>query len=173
MSASKEVLIRHGAFHYYVTEKAVRDGEEVDILVEHTAFHNERVNLERDADYERGVEIGAFWNEEEALAHYEEIGVPAPLLGQSPVSLPQPPLESGEEIDADEVEITELDEDDLVDWIMSTGAFDGEKKPTVAEVVAAGDEGGPEFSALLLKAEDRASGGAPRAGVVEGLNTGE
>ena len=51
---------------------------------------------------------------------------------------------------------------------MSTGAFDGNKKPNAKEVVeAAGDD--KEFADRLLKAEVQASGGEPRSTVKEGL----
>ncbi len=162
--ANHDVLIKHGLFRYYAPESQVIDGADKEVLVERMAFHNERVTLTRDSDYERGVRYGAFWTEDEARAHYGELGIPAPGLGQAPAA----PAAASE--DEHEVELTDLDEDELVDWLMSTGQFDGNPKPTVQQVVEAGNEGGPEFAAKLHAAETRASGDAPRQGVVDGLS---
>jgi hypothetical protein len=57
---------------------------------------------------------------------------------------------------------------ELVEWLTATGMFDGEKRPNVNEVVAAGD-GNPELAKRLLAAEATASGDQPREGVVKGL----
>jgi hypothetical protein len=67
------------------------------------------------------------------------------------------------------VELSELDEDDLVDWLMGTGRFDGKPKPGPSLVVAAA-EGSPQMAQRLLKAESRASGENPRKAVVDQLN---
>lgn len=161
------VIIKHGAFLYFKPEMQVIEGQEKELLVEHMATHNQRVTITRASDYERGVRIGAFWTQNEAEEHYEQLGIPAPLLNQSNTLNPPEAAAPDEE---KEIELTSLDEDELVDWLMATGRFDGESKPTVAEVVAAGQEGGPEFAETLHKAEVRASGDAPRQGVVDGLS---
>jgi hypothetical protein len=158
-----EVLIRHGLFRFWHPEAQVVGGELKEVLVERQAFHNERVKV-GDMDYERGKALGAFWTEPQARAHYAEMGIPAPLLGQAS-AMPQPE----EQVEDAEVEITELDEDELTDWLMSAGQFDGEPKPTVAQVAEAMQEGGPEFAATLHKAEVRASGDAPRKEVTAAL----
>jgi hypothetical protein len=67
-----------------------------------------------------------------------------------------------------EVELSELDEDDLVDWILGTGAFDEQPKPGPDLVVAAA-EGEAEMAARLLKAERRATESVPRQEVVDQL----
>ncbi len=66
------------------------------------------------------------------------------------------------------VELNELDEDDLVDWLMSTGAFDGHAKPG-ADLVVAAAEGNAAMASRLLKAEGRANEAAPRKAVVDQL----
>jgi hypothetical protein len=162
----QKVIIRHGLFRYYVPEVQIVEGQDKEVLVERMAFHNEEVELPRIADFERGERLGAFWSREQALEHYDALGIPAPLLGQIPVKA-QPDEAEAEE--GEEVEITTLDEDDLVDWLMSTGQFDGQTKPTVTQVVEAGQEGGPAFARTLEAAEKRASADAPRQGVTDGL----
>jgi len=165
-SKGHEVLIKHGLFRFYDPELQIIGGEEKEVLVERMAFHNEKVVIPRDADFERGKRLGAFWTHQEAQAHYTALGVPAPNLGAQAAALGPPPAED----DGEEVELTELDEDDLVDWLMGTGQFDGQAKPTVQQVVEAGQEGGPEFATKLEAAEKRASGDAPRQGVTDGLS---
>lgn len=160
-----EVLIRHGLFRYYNPEKQVIAGEEKEILVERMAFHNEKVIIPREVDFERGQELGAFWSEEESRAHYDALGLPAPLLAQS-TAIPQ----ASEGDEENEVDLTQLDEDELVDWLMSTGQFDGEPKPTVAQVSEVMQEGGADFATRLHAAEVRASGEAPRQGVTDALS---
>jgi hypothetical protein len=160
-----EVLIRHGLFRFHNPETQVIAGEEKEVLVERMAFHNEKVTIPREVDFERGSALGAFWTEEESRAHYDALGLPAPLLSQS-TAIPQATAPEGEE---NEVELTELDEDELVDWLMSTGQFDGEPKPTVAQVSEAMQEGGADFATRLHAAEVRASGEAPRQGVTDAL----
>jgi hypothetical protein len=160
-----QVLIRHGLFRFWHPEQQVINGEDKEVLVERMAFHNEAVTIPRDTDYERGVKLGAFWTEEQARAHYDALGIPAPMLAQSQ-AMPQATPEGSEA----EVDLTELDEDELVDWLMGTGQFDGESKPTVAQVTEAMQEGGTEFAERLHAAEVRASGDAPRQGVTAGLN---
>jgi hypothetical protein len=67
----------------------------------------------------------------------------------------QAPVEDGE------VELGDLDDEDLVDWLMGAGMFDGHVKPSAALVVeAAGDD--PSMAKRLLQAEGRANPEAPR-----------
>jgi hypothetical protein len=68
-----------------------------------------------------------------------------------------------------EVELSELEDDDLVDWLMGTGMFDSEPRPTADEVVAAA-EGDAAMAARLRAAEITAGGDAPRQAVLDGLN---
>jgi hypothetical protein len=80
-------------------------------------------------------------------------------------SLSQPPAEAD---DNGEVELSHLDDDDLVDWLMGTGMFDGQAKPKAALVVKAADND-PDMAARLLQAERTAGGDAPRQNVLEAL----
>jgi len=155
-----EVCIRHGLFRYHHPETQIVGGEEKKVLVERMAFHNEIVDIPREADIERGESMGAFWSVEQAREHYAMIGVPAPGLGA--------PAPVEEVVVEQEVDLADLPDDELVDWIMSTGRFDGQPTPTVAQVVEASD-GDPAMATRLEEAEKRASGDAPRAGVIQGL----
>jgi hypothetical protein len=67
------------------------------------------------------------------------------------------------------VELSDLDEDDITDWLMGTGWADGKPKPGPDLVVAVAEEN-PEMVQRLLKAESRASGDKPRKEVVDQLN---
>jgi hypothetical protein len=163
-SVPQEVLIRHGMFWYKNPEKVFYGGQENDALVERVAFHNERAKLTQQDDYDRGVRANAFWTEEEALEHYGALGVPAPALAGLPVSA-TPQSAAGEE---EEVELKDLPDDELVDWLMSTGRFDNQPKPTVKEVVDAAEDD-PDLAERLLGAEEAATGGSPRQGVIDGL----
>jgi hypothetical protein len=57
--------------------------------------------------------------------------------------------------------IAEMSDDELMTWIK-------EDKPTVRQVVEAA-EGDPELAQRLLDAEDAATGGDSRTGVIQGL----
>jgi hypothetical protein len=65
-------------------------------------------------------------------------------------------------------QVGEMGDEDLVDWLMSTGAFDKEPKPDSSAVIAAA-EGDPVLAARLLEAERRANPEAPRADVLAAL----
>jgi hypothetical protein len=88
-------------------------------------------------------------------------------------SLRQPPQSgdtprSVETNDSGEVELNTLDDDDLVDWLMGTGIFDGQDKPPAPLVVAAAEDD-PEMAARLLKAERVANAETPRQEVLDAL----
>ena len=100
-------------------------------------------------------------------------GSPAP---QQPISeeqmrdVRQANVASQRQTPTDEVgvELSHLDEDDLVDWLMGTGMFDSEARPPAAVVVdAAGDD--PDLAARLLRAELRANPEATRPEVIDAL----
>lgn len=63
----------------------------------------------------------------------------------------------------------EPDEDDLTDWLMGCGRFDGQPKPD-AELVIAVAENNAEMARLLLAAEKRATGDNPRQAVASELS---
>lgn len=164
-----ERTIRHGLFRYYQLEEQVISGEEKAVLVERMAFHNQTVDIPRVEDLERGERLGAFWTPSEAIEHYARLGIPAPELGSvGGATALAPAAAPADTAGAEEIELTDLDDEELVDWLMSTGRFDGEPKPTVPDVVGAA-EGDKAFAERLLKAEKTASGDAVRAGVEEGL----
>lgn len=151
--------IRHGLFTYWVSTPTIdQGGEEIIRFTEQMAFRGQVVHVERKYDLARGEQFGAFEPE-----RFNDDGSPIePPAGQAP--------EGAAEDDEDKVELSELDHEDLVDWIQGTGMFDGEKKPTANEVVKAGN-GNPEFAKRLLDAENEASGQQPRDTVVKGLSS--
>lgn len=143
-----EKTVQHGLFWYYKPEMQVINGEERLQLIQHTAFSGEKIQLHMHSDLERGERHGAFLPAGASIAQSGEL---------------VPPQE-----EETEVELSSLDHEDLVDWLMGTGMFDGQKKPTAAEVVTAA-EGDPALAKRLLDAEQEASGGEPRKQVREGL----
>jgi hypothetical protein len=159
----KKVVIKHGAFWYHARELVVRPNkdtgelEEVEALVEKVANQNEELEVPLVKDYIRGMEIGAFWSD-------DEIGVdPQSPGGQAVVSAPEDQLDPGAVAN-----FSELEAEDLVDFLMSTGMFDSRDKPTVDEVLdQVGDD--PALAQRMLDAEASASGGSPRTTLEEGL----
>jgi hypothetical protein len=93
-------------------------------------------------------------------------------LARGDASAIMPPAAKWEgEPDSDEVELADLDHEDLVDWLMGTGAFDGEPRPTVADVIeVVGDDADPDLARRVLRADGEANGGMPRQGVANALN---
>lgn len=157
----REVVIKHGLFWYHAREAVVRPNkdtgelEEVDALVEKIANQNERLEIPLAKDYIRGVKLGAFWTDDELGVHPQSPG------GDSEV--PTPPDE-----DAIPTNLSALDSEDLVDYLMSTGMFDGKEKPSVPELLdTVGDD--PALAQKLLDAEGKASGGQSRTTLEEGL----
>lgn len=71
--------------------------------------------------------------------------------------------EDDEEDTSASIDVSTASEDELQEWIE-------EEQPTVKEVVDAAD-GDPDTARRLLAAEEGATGGSPRKGVVEGLGT--
>jgi hypothetical protein len=67
-----------------------------------------------------------------------------------------------------EVTATQLDDGELVDWIMGAGMFDGHPRPSAAQVLAAA-EGDPALASRLVKAEQNANPEAPRADLIDAL----
>jgi hypothetical protein len=75
------------------------------------------------------------------------------------------PRAPGDEV---EVELSHLDDGELVDWLMSCGMFDGNPKPAAALVIEAA-EGDAEMAERLLQAERTAGGDAVRRDVLDAL----
>ena len=66
------------------------------------------------------------------------------------------------------LELSDLDDEDLVDWLMGTGMFDGHTKPSAALVAeAAGND--PSMAKRLLQAEGRANIETPRPELLAAL----
>jgi hypothetical protein len=94
-------------------------------------------------------------------------GQPDTLLvprGSAPPA-PLPDDEQGEEVD-----LADLEHEDVVDWLMGAGMFDGEPKPTVSDVIEVVETDNPDLARRVLAADTEAYGGAPRKGVADALN---
>ena len=78
----------------------------------------------------------------------------------------QTPRAPGEE--EVEVELNQLDDGELVDWLMGCGMFDGNPKPAAALVIEAA-EGDAGMAERLLQAERTAGGDAVRLDVLDAL----
>lgn len=80
---------------------------------------------------------------------------------------PQQPVPDTERIVIDDY--AELDDEDLVDWLMGTGGFDGQQKPTAEQVISvvAGDA---ELAGRVLEAERVAGGDAVRQDLLDRLS---
>jgi hypothetical protein len=91
----------------------------------------------------------------------DTIRVPAnsPLAAQAPA-----------DDDGEEVELADLAHEDIVDWLLGTGMFDGEPKPTVADVIEVVEGDNPDLARRVLKADAEAYGGEPRKGVETALS---
>jgi hypothetical protein len=145
--------VRHGLFTYWESEPTISpDGQEINRLVEKMAFAGAVIEVPRDYDLARGEQFGAFTDE-----RFNDDGTPI---------VPEGVSEDGDE--SEDVELSDLDDSELVEWLTGTGMFDGERKPNANEVVAAG-AGNPELAKRLLAAENTASGDQPRETVVKGL----
>lgn len=152
------VKIKHGSFWYNTNTTQINaSGKEEEIIVQRVAFQNEELEIPHEADYERGVQYDAFFNEGERLD---------PLTGELLFGAPDTDIET--DIEGEEPTVGSLSHDELVDWLMATGDFDGKKKPSVPEVIeAVGDD--KELAARVLEAEKEASGANPRGTLVEAL----
>lgn len=182
----REVVIRHGMFWYFVREKQVLPDAgkgnrltEQEVLVQRIANQNDTITLELESDYQRGVEHRAFWTDEELKAASAgsapavvpdgaegTVDGPPPALMQAPGSQPSSEGGGGEDepVDPSEVNVGELDNDELVEWLQGSGMFDGSRQPNADEVVSAiGDD--PELAERMLSAEKRAHGEKYRKGV--------
>lgn len=148
-------VVRHGLFWYYVPEEQVINGEEKVTLVQHTAFSGEAVDVYLNSDMERAEKHGALYSEAESGKLSREPLHPGAIMP-----------ETDEELE--EVEIAELDDQELVEWLQSTGAFDGEPKPNATQVIqAAGDD--KALAQRLMAAEASATGNESRKAVEAGL----
>jgi hypothetical protein len=160
-----ERTIRHGMFRYYeLIDNVDAAGNEVQTLVERFAMHNETVDIPREADVKKGEAAGAFYSDDELQKL---------KLGKYAQAVPTAPAEvavSGTVVkndEGDDVDLAEADEEELDDWLLSTGQFDGKTKPSVDVVVAVGGQD-PDLADALLDAEARTHD-QPRKGVTEGL----
>jgi hypothetical protein len=140
------VTIKHAQFLYY-TEREYTDplsGEKKTRLSRHIALRNQSVDIPRDEDLERGEAVGAFMTAADETTADE-------VAEDEATS--EPPLDSSE--------LDFSNQDELVAYLK-------ENKPTVVATVALA-ENDPEQAEALMEAEEIASGGQPRAGVMSGL----
>lgn len=139
-----EVTIKIRAFPYY--EDAVDPATGETRKVERVARRGDTVKLS-DVDYERARRFDAIRTEAEVEAEAD---------GEAEAT----PAEAA----AFDIETASVEE--LSGWIQ--GKYTDGDKPIVDEVVAEGT-GDPELAKRLLEAENHATGGQPRVGVVNGL----
>jgi hypothetical protein len=66
------------------------------------------------------------------------------------------------------VTAVQLDDGELVEWLMGAGMFDGHPRPSAAQVLAAA-EGDPVLASRLVKAEQNANPEAPRTDLIDAL----
>lgn len=176
----QEVIIRHGAFWYYVKEpqmvidKDTGLTEEVETWVQRTAFQNQVVKLERQADFVRGTDLHAFWTDDELKSSREGLTVQAPVpggfVGPGPEQLPPDDTRGDGLPDPLAQDLSDRTVPELAEWIMAVGEFDGHKKPNAVQTVqAAGDN--PDLAARLKEAESQAQGDrGARSTVIAGLD---
>jgi hypothetical protein len=159
-------VVQHGLFWYFRPEEQVVNGEEKVLLVQHVAYAGDTVELVLNSDLERAERHGPLLSEEESNKRFEqqEVRLPDP----DPDATVAPDSAAGDD-EGEEVELKDLDDSELVDWLMSTGEFDGNKKPTAHEVVTAvgGDK---DLAERVLRAENTATGDNPRSSVREPLS---
>jgi hypothetical protein len=181
-----EVQIRHGIFWYFAREKqVVTDSntgrlKEQDVLIQRVANQNDKITLHLESDYQRGVDHHAFWTDEElAAARVGPTGVAVvPVGADGTVDAPEPLLEGstpggGTEAPPEPLshDLSDRPVEDLTEWIMAAGEFDGQKKPNAGEVISAAGNN-PDLAQRLLDAEERARGDqGPRSTVVAGLES--
>ena len=142
--------IRHAAFSFRVTAPdPVREGQT--IVHEKKALQGETVDIPFEDDLQRGEKFGAFVTPDTPAA--------ASVIDSERETL-EPPEENteGEE---EELSVSDMTDEELVTWIQ-------EDRPNVQTVDDAA-EGDPEQAKRLLDAEDAASGGDSRKGVIDGL----
>ncbi len=81
-----------------------------------------------------------------------------------------PPAPLADEVEGEEVDLATLEHEDIVDWLMGAGMFDGEPKPTVSDVIEVVETDSPDLARRVLAADTEAYGGTPRKGVADALN---
>lgn len=186
----REVTVRHGMFWYFSREKQVLPDAgkgnrltEQTVLIQRVANQNDKITIELESDYQRGVEHHAFWTDEELKAARTggapaivpegaagTVDGPPPALSQAPGKDAGNSDDGGvaEPPDPTEVNVAELDNDELVEWLQGSGMFDGARKPNADEVIdKIGDD--PELAERMLAAEKRAQD-KPRTSVEKHVN---
>jgi hypothetical protein len=154
-----EYQIRHVSFAYSVeTPDPVRPGET--IYVERKAYQGEVVDIELESDIERGLRFDAFVTDETPLP-----ATAAAAVEEVAAAAHQEMLETAAaEAEPEEVEessVEDMSDEELVTWIKDS-------HPNINTVVDAA-EGDADNARRLLEAEDKATGGDSRQGVVKGL----
>jgi hypothetical protein len=154
------VYVKHKLFTYRVPvldadgEPIVRQDkhgrERTKTSIRH-AKRFEALNLDDvpEEEYQRGEALGAFFTDDEVAA----IRSGGSSSGEGETEGGASSAPEGLNFDS---------QDELVAWIQNS-------TPTVAAVIAAADND-PDKAEALLAAEEEATGGQPRKGVVDGLN---
>lgn len=146
-----ERTIRHASFSYRVSgPDPIRQGET--IYHERKAMQGETVDIPFEDDLERGERFGAFVTEKTPAAE---------SVVESERTQPETEPEPEEDGEVEELSVSEMTDEQLVEWISND-------HPNVQTVVDAA-EGDPENARRLLDAEDAATGGDSRKGVIDGL----
>lgn len=141
--------IQHAQFLYYIeTPYTDPETQEEGVrLSRRIAMNGETVDIPRQEDLDRGDEGGAFYDPEN---HPEQLGDDAAEDADAANA-----AEAGDTPDID------ADHDTLVNWIQN-------ERPNEDEMVAAA-QNDPGMAQALMDAEQEASGGDPRKGVMTRL----
>lgn len=147
-----EVKIQHAQFLYYVETQYTdpETQEEGTRLSRRIAMHGETVDIPRQEDIDRGEEAGAFVDED-AMA--DEQAVEGDTAAED--------ADAANAQEAGGVPDINANHDELVAWVSDT-------KPNEDAMVNAA-QGDPAMAQALMDAEEEASGGQPRKGVMTRL----
>lgn len=141
------VKIRHAQFMFYVEQPHTGpDGEDQIRLSRRIALKGEIVDIPRDEDMSRGEEAGAFEDEDVELPPDDDAAEDADAANAAAAA-------GTPDINASH--------DELVNWIQ-------EAKPNEDAMVEAA-QNDPDMANALMAAENEASGGDPRKGVMTRL----
>lgn len=162
-------VVRHGLFWYYQPTESVINGEVKTLLTQHISYAGDVIDLVLRSDVERGEQYGGIWDQEESDRRIKKQQVRLPEPDPDATVAGTADSVGEDDGDGEEVELKDLDDQELVDWLMSTGEFDGNKKPTASEVVEAVGKDDKELAERVMTAENTATGGNPRASVITPL----
>lgn len=159
-----EVKIQHAQFLYYVETQYTdpETQEEGTRLSRRIAMHGETVDIPRQEDIDRGEEAGAFVDEDEAAAQQEEQERQERIArGEEEPDDAEADADAANAQEAGGVPDINANHDELVAWV-------SDSKPNEDAMVNAA-QGDPAMAQALMDAEEEASGGQPRKGVMTRL----